>query len=78
MDKKIENVAEMSKHHTIAASRCDNAAKHHTEAAKQLAAGNPEKAADHAVKADALVGEAIQHTAKANKHHPQMAKKSCC
>ena len=74
----MENVTETSKHHTTAASCCDNASMHHKEAAKQLAAGNPEKAADHAVKADALVGEAIQHTAEANKHHPPTAKKACC
>jgi uncharacterized membrane-anchored protein YhcB (DUF1043 family) len=74
----MENAAEMSKHHTTAASCCDSAAMHHKEAAKHLAAGDPEKAADHAVKADALVGEAIQHTAQANKQHPSTGKKSCC
>ena len=74
----MENVAEMSKIHTSAASCCDGAAMHHKEAAKHLAAGNPAKAADHAVKADALVGEAIQHTAAANKQHPPSSKKSCC
>jgi hypothetical protein len=74
----MENVAEMAKHHTTAASYCDNAAMHHKEAAKHLAAGNHEKAADHAVKADALVGEAINHTAAANKQHPPTGKKSCC
>jgi hypothetical protein len=74
----MDNVAEMSKHHTTAASCCDNAAMHHKEAAKQLAAGHPEKAADHAEKADALMGDAIQHTAAANKGHPQTGKKSCC
>lgn len=74
----MENAAEMSKHHTSAASCCDGAATHHKEAARQLAAGNPEKAADHAEKADALVGEAIQHTAEANKRHPASGKKACC
>lgn len=74
----MENVAEMSKRHTTAASCCDGAAKHHKKAAKHLAAGNPEKAADHAVKADALIGEAVQHTAEANKRHPPNGKKSCC
>lgn len=74
----MENASEMSKHHTTAASCCDSAAMHHKEAAKHLAAGDPEKAADHAVKADALVGEAIQHTAKANKQHSSTGKKSCC
>ena len=74
----MENAAEMSKHHTTAASCCDGAAMHHKEAAKHLAAGDPEKAADHAVKADALVGEAIQHTAQANKQHPSTGEKSCC
>ena len=74
----MENVTEMSKHHTTAASCCDGAAKHHKKAAKHLAAGNPQKAADHAVKADAVIGEAIQHTAEANKQHPATGKKSCC
>ena len=74
----MENVAELSKHHTTAASCCGGAATHHEEAAKQLAAGNHEKAADHAAKADALMGEAIQHTAEANKQHPPSGKKSCC
>ncbi len=74
----MENVAEMSKHHTTAASCCDSAATHHKKAAKHLAAGNPEKAAEHAVKADALMGEAIHHTAEANKQHPPTGKKSCC
>ena len=78
MEKDMENVAEMSMHHTSAASCCNDAAKHHKEAAKQLAAGNPKKAADHAAKADALPGAAIQHTAEANKQHPPTAKKSCC
>jgi len=55
----MENVAEMSKRHITAASCCDGSAKHHKKAAKHLAAGNPEKAADHAVKAEALIGEAV-------------------
>jgi hypothetical protein len=47
--KKLENLAEISKHYTPAASCCENAAMHQLEAAQQLAAGNPEKAEDHAV-----------------------------
>jgi len=74
----MSNVAEMTKLHNAAASCCDDAAMHHKEAAKHLAAGDAEKAAEHAVKADAMVGEAIHHTAEANKQHPPTGKKSCC
>ena len=77
-EKKLENLSEMSKHHTSAASCCDSAAMHHKKAAKHLGAGRPEKALDHAVKADALVGEAIRHTAEANRRHPSGGKQSCC
>jgi len=49
----------MSKRQITAALCCDGAAKHNKKAAKHLAAGNPEKAADHAVKAEALIGEAV-------------------
>ena len=72
----MKSVTEISKHHLSAASSCDSAAKHHKKAAKHLAAGNAAKAADHAVKADALVGEVILHTAAANKVHTPLAKKS--
>ena len=72
----MNNAAEISKHHATAASCCDSAATHHKKAAKHLAAGNAAKAANHAVKADALVGEAILHTAAANKQHLPSSKKS--
>ena len=74
----MENLAEMPVHHTSAASSCESAANHYKGAARHFAAGNHDRAADHATQADTLLGEASLHTVAANRQHPPGGRQFCC
>ena len=65
----MENLAEMPVHHTSAASSRESAANHFNGAVRHFAAGNHDRAADHATQTDRLLGEASLHTAAANRQH---------